>query len=121
MEDPSAVAAVVRDAVPARGRAGATRSRFPAGSCRGADGCCCLEGTLPAEAFVANVKLVRDVSTEASRQVKRVIFPFLTVEAPSLEFFESQLKIQASSNRCFRFARAGFGRLLSACLVQEVS
>lgn len=60
--------------------------------------------TLPAEAFVADVKLVSDLSTNGSRQVKWVIFPFLTVEAQSLEFFESQLKIQTSSNRCFRFA-----------------
>lgn len=58
--------------------------------------------TLPAEAFVADVKLVSDLSTNGSRQVKWVIFPFLTVEAQSLEFFESQLKIQTSSNRCFR-------------------
>lgn len=84
MEDPCAVAS---DAVPACGRAGMTRSQLPAGLCCDADGCHCLEGTLAAEAFVANMKLVRDLSTKGSRQVKWVIFPFLTVEVLSLEFF----------------------------------
>lgn len=100
------------------GRAGAARSQFPAGLCRGADGCRCPQSTLPAEAFVGHVKFVRDLSTKGSRQVKWVIF--LTTEATSLGLFESKLEIQASPNRCFRFAAAGFGRLLSASAVQEV-
>lgn len=109
------------DTVPACGRAGATRSQFPTSLCRGAGGRRCPQGTLPAEAFVADVKFVRDTSTKGSRQVKWVIFPFLTREAPSLEFFESKLKIQTGSNSWFGFAAAGFGRLLSARVVQEVS
>ena len=40
---------------------------------------------------------MRDVSTEASRQGKLIIFPSLTVEAPSLEFFESKFKISTQT------------------------
>lgn len=72
-------------------------------------------------ASVVNRKPLRDLSTKESRPAKRVVFPFLTAEAPSPEFFESQLKIQTSSNRWFRFAVAGFGWLLSVCVVPEVS
>lgn len=70
---------------------------------------------------MVNRKPLRDLSTKESRPAKQVFSPLLTAEAPSPEFFESQLKVQKSSNRWFRFALAGFGRLLSACVVPEVS
>lgn len=67
------------------------------------------------------MKCVRDLSTKEPRQVKLIIFPSFTVEASSLEFFESELKIFTSSNRCFRFIVAVLGKLHLACVVQEVS
>jgi len=119
-EDPCAVAAVVSDVLPACGRAGAARSRFPMGLCCDAGGCRCLEGTLPAEAFVAVVKLEGDLITKGPRQAEQVIFSFLTAKALSIEFSEAQLKTLTSSSTCLRFATAGFGRLLSTCVVREV-
>lgn len=58
------VAALVSDVVPACGATGVMRSQFPVGLCRGAEGRCCLEGTLPAEAFLADAKLERSVHKE---------------------------------------------------------
>lgn len=68
--------------------------------------------------FCGNVK---DLSTKGSRQVEWVIFPFLIIQAPSLELFKSELKAQTRSDSWVRFATAGLVWLLSAHVVQEVS